>query len=366
MITSDSSSPRVLCRGGSAGPVRARRRRTYVAGVAGVALAAILAACGGGGDAKDAGATTDGAQAKDLAKVTMRWDAAASGYDAPFVLAKDKGWFKDAGLDVTFGEGTGSGTTVQLVATGKETFGWADFGAMTKLVAQGAPVLSAGVIGQSSPVSIMTLEKNGINSPLDLVGKTVGWDPQGASAVMFDAIAGKVGLDKSKVKLIALKSDVEAQMLVSGKTQAFAGFMTFQGPQVEELGGKLKVIRGSDVGVNLLNLSIVVNKDFWAKNKEQACSMVKVTAKAWEYAQQNPDEAVAALVKAYPNVKPDVAKKQLVWTADLLHTANTKGQPLGKVAQADVDETVQHLEQYGGMAKGVVDPASLYSNDCFA
>jgi NitT/TauT family transport system substrate-binding protein len=360
MIKSDNSFRRR--RGG---PAAGRgRRHAYITGISGVAVLALLAACGGGAEGASSDQTT-GASG-ELAKVSMRWDAAASGYDAPFVLALQKGWFKDAGLDITFGEGTGSGTTVQLVATGKETFGWADFGAMTKLVAQGAPVQSVGVFGQLSPVSIMTLEENGINSPMDLVGKTVGWDPQGASAVMFDAIAGKVGLDKSKVKLIALKSDQEAQMLVSGKTQAFAGFRTFQGPQVEELGGKLKVISGADVGVNLLNLSIVVSKDYATANKKQACSMVEVTAKAWEYAQQHPDEAIDALVKAYPNVKPDVAKKQLLWTAELLHTKNTQGQPLGKVADADVQETVSHLEQYGGMAKGVVDPSKLFTNECFS
>ena len=49
------------------------------------------------------------------------------GAHAPFFLGKERGFYRDAGIDLTINEGRGSANTAQVVAAGTDTFGLADF-----------------------------------------------------------------------------------------------------------------------------------------------------------------------------------------------------------------------------------------------
>lgn len=69
-----------------------------------------------------------GSVAQAQTKVDLRTDFKFNGYDAPYVLAIEKGFYKQAGLDVSVEQGQGSATTVQTVASGVDTFGLADAG----------------------------------------------------------------------------------------------------------------------------------------------------------------------------------------------------------------------------------------------
>src|SRR5207247_3710634 len=80
------------------------------------------------------GAATIGfaAQAQTTARqdVTLRLDWIPSWDHAPFYHALERGFYRDAGLNVTIGQGKGSMLTAQVVASGSETFGFMDFSTM--------------------------------------------------------------------------------------------------------------------------------------------------------------------------------------------------------------------------------------------
>ena len=61
---------------------------------------------------------------------------------APFYLGKERGYFDQEGIDLDIQEGRGSGVTVQAVAAGTATFGYADVPTMIKAAAKGAPVIA--------------------------------------------------------------------------------------------------------------------------------------------------------------------------------------------------------------------------------
>src|SRR6266571_1979276 len=71
--------------------------------------------------------------------LSVRLDWLATGYQAPFFLAAEKGWFKKAGLDVTIQQGNGSATTVQLVGTGQFDVGHAALSNMAFGRSKGMP-----------------------------------------------------------------------------------------------------------------------------------------------------------------------------------------------------------------------------------
>src|SRR5712671_7684156 len=91
------------------------------------------------------------AQSKDKVVLMLNWYLYSE--HAPFFLGKERGYFDQEGIDLDIQEGRGSGVTVQAVAAGTATFGYADVPTMIKAASKGAPVTAVGVALQTSPMS---------------------------------------------------------------------------------------------------------------------------------------------------------------------------------------------------------------------
>src|SRR5436309_15984810 len=83
------------------------------------------------------------AQGKEKVVLLLNWYTYSE--HAPFYLGKERGYFDQEGLDLDIQEGRGSGITVQAVAAGTATFGYADVPTMIKAASKGAPVTAVGV-----------------------------------------------------------------------------------------------------------------------------------------------------------------------------------------------------------------------------
>lgn len=318
------------------------RRRAVL--VSAVLAAAAFSGLAGGASAASPSSTT----ARALKDVSFRFDVTASGYDAPFLLAAKKGWYAARGLHVTFGEGSGSSSTVQLVANGNDTFGWVDFGTMATLVDQGAPVRAVSVIGQQSPVGIVTRADEPITSPKDLYGKRLLVNPRGASAPLLQATFNKLGLDESKVTIVNTSADVtNDELLAQHRIDAFVGWQTFELPGLTDIGVQGRVLPFRRYGVNVLNVCIIAANSTIANDRSTVRGFVQASLKAWAYAAKHPAEAVNVLVQQYPNVKASVALDQLKQQLKLLHTPNSKNKPIGWTSPRDVATTQQTLLDTG-------------------
>src|SRR5688572_7981512 len=97
-------------------------------------------------------------------KLTFLLNVPPAGYNAGFELAAEKGFYKEAGLDVTIEPGNGSQTTAQLISVGKYDIGFADSAPVMKLISQGAKVKILATILQGNPNAVTALKKTGLKS----------------------------------------------------------------------------------------------------------------------------------------------------------------------------------------------------------
>ena len=67
-------------------------------------------------------ASTAMAPAQDAVSLRLNWYM--GGLHVPFYYGKERGFYKEEGIDLTINEGRGSANTVQVVAAGSDTFGW--------------------------------------------------------------------------------------------------------------------------------------------------------------------------------------------------------------------------------------------------
>jgi NitT/TauT family transport system substrate-binding protein len=126
-----------------------------------------------------------------------------SGPQAWFFLAADRGYFADAGIEVTFTEGDTLANAVPRVASGAYDIGYGDLNALIELAGREpsiAPVAVA-IYHNASPYTIAVAADGPIRSPLDLVGHMVLSHPNDAALRMFPEFARRTGLAPDRVAI---------------------------------------------------------------------------------------------------------------------------------------------------------------------
>ena len=108
-----------------------------------------------------------------LKPVTLTLDWLYQGPNAGFLLAHEKGYYADAGLDVSISAGKGSASTAQLVASKATQVGFADGFVVANGDAKGMGIKTLGSIFRRNPASIMLFADSPIKTPKDLEGKTI-------------------------------------------------------------------------------------------------------------------------------------------------------------------------------------------------
>src|SRR5215216_2821516 len=144
-------------------------------------------------------ASTMAAAAQDA--VTFRLNWYMGGLHVPFYYGKERGFYKDEGIDLTINEGRGSANTVQVVAAGSDTFGLADSSSVIATAAKGAEVKSVMSLLNSTGFSVVSLASTGIKTPKDLEGKRLAVSPGDPLGQLFQALAAVNKLDTSRITL---------------------------------------------------------------------------------------------------------------------------------------------------------------------
>src|SRR5690348_17304931 len=153
-------------------------------------------------------------------KVTMYLDFLVNGYHSPFYFAREKGWYKEAGLDVTISPGKGTADSIKTVGTGNAEFGFPDYGAVAKAISDGLPITAVAAFVQDTPSGIVSFADAPVKTPKDLEGKTLSIAPFGATTIMLPAFMKLAGVDVSKVKTVTYNFGAVVPSFLTGKADA--------------------------------------------------------------------------------------------------------------------------------------------------
>ena len=135
--------------------------------------------------------------------VTLITDFGYNGRHSYFFVAQDKGFYKEAGIDVKFVGGKGSVDTIKQVAAGNANFGFADAGSLVLSRANdNIPVKMVAVVYARPPQAIFCAADAGLKTPKDLEGKSIANPAGGSIPDMFPAFAKAASIDASKVNWV--------------------------------------------------------------------------------------------------------------------------------------------------------------------
>ncbi len=236
------------------------------------------------------------AQAADPVTLQLKWvaDAQFAGY----YVAKDKGFYKDAGLDVTIKPGGPDVNPEQVLAGGGAdvVIDWMPSALATR--EKGSPVVNIAQPFKRSGLELTCRADSGVKTPADFPGHTLGvWFA--GNEYPFLAWMAKLGVktDGSPGGVTVLKQGFNVDPLLQ-KQAACISTMTYNEYwQIIEAGMKpaqLVVFNYTDQGVATLEDGLYALEP---KLKDPAYTermgrFVKASMKGWDYAQAHPDEAV--------------------------------------------------------------------------
>ena len=298
-----------------------------------------------------------------LKQVTMNLDWIFQGPNDGFMIAQDKGFYREAGLDVAITSGKGSGSTAQLVASKATQFGFSDGYVVGNAVAKGMGLKSIGSVYRRNPAAVMVLADSGINAPKDLEGKTIAMTAGSAQFQQWPAFVKGAGLDASKIEVVNIDPAGVGPALISNKVPAIGGFAQGYVPAIEIRGKKeVRIFWYADYGVTVVSNGIIVHEDLLKSDPELARAFVAPTIKGFLYGRQHPDEAVAIIKKFLETIDPAITRREMELSWKTWVTPNTKGKPLGWASDVDWIETVKVLRQYGGVTSPL-EANALYTNE---
>jgi len=252
---------------------------------------------------------------KDTA-VRFALDWRFEGPAAPYLVAIDKGYYKQEGLNVSIDPGSGSVEGINRVASGAYDVGFCDINLLVKYRdnPRNLPVKMVMMVYDTPAFSIITLKKNGIAKPKDLEGRILGAPAGDGAWAQWPIFVQANQIDAAKVKVENIGFPVREPMLAQGKVDAITGFWFSSYMNLKATGiapSDIVVLHMRDWGLDLYGNGIVANPDFMRFSPKAVAGFVRGTIRGIQETLRDPDAAIESVMKRNPIAKRDVELERL-------------------------------------------------------
>ncbi|WP_433529918.1 ABC transporter substrate-binding protein [Micromonospora sp. CA-263727] len=322
-----------------------RLTRTVAAATLATALA-LVSACSSDADKAD---DSSGVGAS-LEQVTYLTSFGNFGRDSYAWVAKEKGFFKDAGFDVEIKPGQGTGAVIQTIVGGQAHFGPIDLtGGLLQLGNGDAKdFVAVAAIQQRTMAAIATVEGTGINTPKDLEGKKLADTPGSVVRNLFPTYARMAGIDYTKVTWVNGEAQTLMGTLAAGSVDGIGQFVVGQ-PTIEAVTKKKAVLLPySNVMQDLYGNVLITSKQYASEKPESVKKFTEALLKGLEYALAHPDEAAEILAKNAEAVNPAAAAAELQLMAGYVRSSNS-GTAVGTLDSGRVAKSIAILRGAGAL-----------------
>ena len=241
-----------------------------------------------------AGAMAQRAAAADRVSIRTNW--LWYGSHSIFFLAKEKGFYQDANLEVDVKQGNGSSNVARLVANRDSTFGYISIGALINTAAQGAPIIAVATIDAMGADAVLCRPEYGISKIQDLNGKEI-LTTAGAGVNSFWPVVVKTAkLDEKSIKMVNVAENALVPSYLRGMAPCMLGGLDDKPAEIEANGGKKPVTFAySDYGVDQPGYAIAAHKNLVRDNPDLVRRFVLATLRGLKAAKENPDASVKAM-----------------------------------------------------------------------
>lgn len=293
-------------------------------------------------------------------QITLQLHWIPDPHQAGFWIALDKGFYEDAGIDVTVLPGGLDSNPIQAAVSGNADL--AQVGGVEQAiigVSEGLPLTAIAAIQRETPHALISLERNPIRTASDLRGKTIAVAYGDTAEILLKSFMEDQGIKESELTMVPFRFDLT--ILLRGQVDAITGFRTSQTATLEREGVKPVILDYATGNISSYGYTILASHDTLAKKGSAIKKFMEASRKGWEYVFDNPDEAMQLMKERFgESFDVDLSKRQLELLRPLMVDSD------GNLSSWDLDENrVEGVIEFltdRGQLKEVVDIGALIDN----
>lgn len=265
-------------------------------------------------------------------RLQLKWTHQFQG--AGFYIALEKGYYREAGLDVRILEGGPTMDAAQRVTNGEADFGVGSAGLLVERV-KGRPVVAMAVLLQHSPFVLLTRTDTGPPHVHALPGHRLMLETHAEELLAYLAVER---VPKDKLTVLPHSGSVDA--LIKGEVDAITAYTTSEPYDLRVAGIPYQVFSPRAAGIDFYGDTIFTSQRMVRENPAVVEAFRRASLRGWREALSNPDAAIDLILRTYA---PGLERSRLLFEAD----------EMGRLMMADLVEVgYMHEGRWRHIAQG--------------
>lgn len=280
---------------------------------------------------------------------------------AGYLVAKEKGYYKDAGLDVRIVPGGPNINTVQEIADGAAQFGIQTAEPIFYAYTHGLNLTMLMADFQEPYEEYMVKKSSNIMSVKDFAGKTVAINIGGLSQLLLPVMLESEGVDPSSVR--TMRKTISLAPFLSGHVPIWNGYVGNEPYQAMNQGVPVRVFKLATYVPKWYGDVLFAKTSYVESHPEIVKKFVAASEKGWVYATEHPQQTIAIIRKINPQKSEKALSQEAAAAIPLMTSADTKAHCFGWMDKSRVQAMEQDMVKFGGWNKtgALPDPSTFYS-----
>ncbi|ETR65858.1 MAG: hypothetical protein OMM_13608, partial [Candidatus Magnetoglobus multicellularis str. Araruama] len=215
---------------------------------------------------------------------------------AGYYAAREKGFYQDEGLDVTFRQREQTKNNIHQVLNGEAEYGIAD-SILLLYRMRGTPLVLLAPIFQQSPLVYITLQKSGIESPYQFKDKRVMVYPKGTDGIQLEALFNELGIKETDFTSVPKTGSPES--LEKAEIDVYPAYLANEPFYFHQKNIKINIIDPKNYGVDFYGDMLFTTQDELDNHPDRVDRFVRASLKGWRYALNHEDELVDIIFHKY-------------------------------------------------------------------
>ncbi|WP_208858471.1 ABC transporter substrate-binding protein [Vreelandella nigrificans] len=284
----------------------------------------------------------------ETTSIRFQLDWRFEGPAAPFLMAAEKGYFADEGLNVQIDSGSGSAGAINRVASGAYEMGFGDLNALVEFLAEnpnGPGIQGVYIVYDGTPAAVFARKDRGIESPADLVGKTIAAPAFDTGYRAWGVFAAANELEHDAVEWQNVDPTLRETLLTRGDVDAITGFYFTSLLNLEERGmseDDLTILPFPEYGVPLYGNAIIASESFAEANPEAVQGFLRAFNRALGETIADPEAAIEYVKNRDGLINVDMEIRRLKLALEsVVDTPDARENGVGGVDEGRLIEAIQ-------------------------